>query len=329
MKQPTRRIITGFTLVELLVVIAIIGVLVALLLPAVQAARESARRAQCLNNLKQVGLGVHMHHDTHGFVPSGGWGWRWSADPDKGVGKEQPGSWVYTMLPYIEQQNVHRLGSDGDSDKVTAVQRRGVFERNQTAIGMFNCPSRRRADIYPTREESTYRPINGNTMTHAPRTDYATCYGRKTNPWPSVPKKISDVENFRWNNLTGFLAESVSYQRSEISFAQISDGTSNTYMVGEKTASPDDYEGGFDWSDMESMYSGFNGDNTRTTKSVPEQDQPGVLRNNNTFGSAHPGIWHMLFVDSSVRGITFDIELDIHQALGGRYDSIVVSPEDF
>src|SRR5687768_6477407 len=85
----------GFTLVELLVVIAIIGILVALLLPAVQAARESARRTQCKNHLKQLSLAFLTHENTYGYFPSGGWGWVWTGDPDLGSGERQPGGWAY------------------------------------------------------------------------------------------------------------------------------------------------------------------------------------------------------------------------------------------
>jgi len=105
-----RRDGSAFTLVELLVVIAIIGILVALLLPAVQAAREAARRTHCFNNLKQMGLAAQNHQSAHGFLPSGGWGFRWVGDPDLGFGKSQPGGWVYSLMPYIEYQNVYAIG---------------------------------------------------------------------------------------------------------------------------------------------------------------------------------------------------------------------------
>src|SRR4051794_34286671 len=101
---------SGFTLVELLVVIAIIGILVALLLPAIQAAREAARRTQCKNQVKQLALGCLLHEDAHKFLPSGGWASFYTADPNLGFGAGQPGSWLYNILPYIEEQATHDLG---------------------------------------------------------------------------------------------------------------------------------------------------------------------------------------------------------------------------
>ena len=101
----------GFTLIELLVVIAIIGVLIALLLPAVQAAREAARRSQCSNNLKQMTLATLTHEDTHKTLPSAGWGAHWMGDPDRGFGVEQPGGWAYNVLPFLEQGNLRQIGA--------------------------------------------------------------------------------------------------------------------------------------------------------------------------------------------------------------------------
>jgi prepilin-type N-terminal cleavage/methylation domain-containing protein len=100
----------GFTLVELLVVIAIIGILVALLLPAIQAAREAARRTQCKNQVKQLALGCLLHEDAHKFLPSGGWRDSYPPDPNRGYGASQPGSWVYSILAYIEEQALRDLG---------------------------------------------------------------------------------------------------------------------------------------------------------------------------------------------------------------------------
>ena len=133
----------AFTLVELLVVIAIIGVLIAMLLPAVQAAREAARRMQCSNNLKQLALGSLQIEAAHGCLPSGGWGWVWIGDPERGFGKDQPGGWAYTILPYIEQQDVFDLGKGADTDRVAIMQ-----GRLQIPITTFICPSRRQAEAY-------------------------------------------------------------------------------------------------------------------------------------------------------------------------------------
>ena len=120
-----RRCPRAFTLVELLVVIAIIGVLVGLLLPAVQAARESARCAQCQNHLKQLGLAVNNHAGVHGYMPTGGWGGGWVGDPDRGFGRQQPGGWVYSVLPFAEQQQLYDQGNGlPNADKRTALAKR-------------------------------------------------------------------------------------------------------------------------------------------------------------------------------------------------------------
>jgi len=89
----------GFTLVELMVVVTIIGILMGLMLPAVQAARESARRTQCQNNLKQLGLAAQSHHVALRQFPTGGWGCLWVGDPDRGYGPKQPGGWVRAIAP--------------------------------------------------------------------------------------------------------------------------------------------------------------------------------------------------------------------------------------
>jgi len=316
----------GFTLVELLVVIAIIGILVALLLPAIQAAREAARRAQCINNLKQIGIAFQNHHSTHNRLPPGGWGWKWTADPDKGTGMEQPGGWTYALLPFIEQQNIYSLGTDGNPDVITEDQKAGAAQRDQSPISLFVCPSRRNAQLYSLSKRYPYRQLNSlQSITEIARCDYAACVGDGRVEF-SFPRSNSAVTNFVWNK-NAEKSNGICYQRSVIDFSRVTDGTSNTYMVGEKFLNPFSYEDGSDFTDAESIYAGNNDDVLRSTQLVPLQDNLD-LGFNDRFGSAHPGIWHVVLCDSSVRGIRYEIDLEVHRALGVRDDGKAVDTDE-
>ena len=179
----------AFTLVELLVVITIIGILIALLLPAVQAAREAARRLQCANNLKQLSVAMLIHEQANGFFPSGGWNWQWIGDPDRGTGKEQPGGWCYTTLPYIEQQALHDLGSDGDADHWAPGQLAGRAMHPDAAGGSpmpHAAPAARvrykyQPDSY--RQRGSVSSLRQQWVSGVARGDYAANAGDQLEAW--------------------------------------------------------------------------------------------------------------------------------------------------
>lgn len=356
----------GFTLVELLVVIAIIGVLVALLLPAVQAAREAARRSQCQNNLKQFGLAWINHESAQGFLPSGGWGSQWTADPNRGFGEKQPGSWLFSSLPFMELQSLHSLGK-GTTAGSTPFQEASAT-LHTTPVPGFHCPSRRPAKLYPSNMAGPIKSyfsnltnigqttgivktdyaanggdsvhsanasfVNGQTLTQPGDYQDADVGGRNGNPIVLGSAKCND-SNDQWYQ-TG-----VSHFASEVELKQIEDGTSNTYMVGEKWVGTDQYEGtgggsgspGFSWGENQSAYSGWEWDQhrvaARDTNTVaaaefrqPSQDQGGVGVNDPEvkFGSAHAGGFNMVFCDGSVRNIPYEIDYKVHGYLASRVD---------
>jgi prepilin-type N-terminal cleavage/methylation domain-containing protein len=320
----------GFTLVELLVVIAIIGILVALLLPAVQAAREAARRMQCANHLKQLGLAAQNHVNTYGFFPSGGWGDQWVGDADLGAGEDQPGGWPFQLLAFMEQSARRAAGTSLSLAEKRIAARKMI----ETAVPDFYCPSRRSAIPYPFLHGGGFR--NAESPEVVGRSDYAANLG-DLNHFPNDigPSSYERAATYNWQH-SGELFHrrygyhtGIVYQRSEVKMQMITDGTTNTYLFGEKHHNPDWYTNGYAGNDDQSMYNGHDQDNLRSTYVVrngdriegwpPMQDRPGLYMTY-SFGSAHPSGWQVVMCDGSVRSVSYSVDVNVHRWLGNRQD---------
>jgi prepilin-type N-terminal cleavage/methylation domain-containing protein/prepilin-type processing-associated H-X9-DG protein len=264
----------GFTLIELLVVIAIIAILIALLVPAVQKVREASARTQCLNNLKQVALGFHAHHDALKYFPGAG-----SDGPDISCCKANTRvgwTWMYHVLPYVDQGTLHAATSD------TTVA--------QTPVPLYYCPSRRRPTVYSNGARGDYGGNGGWNMADEGK------QGMLVRQWLSPGSKPIDapVEQFR-------------------KMMDVSDGTSNTVMVAEKQLHPNvmGSAGGDNevWNN-----SGWDQDHVRFGESVPEPDSmhpsSGATFWSVRFGGPHPGGFNAAFADGSVRFLRYGFDAD-------------------
>ncbi len=310
MRQRNSRV-RGFTLVELLVVIAIIGVLVALLLPAVQAAREAARRMQCQNNLKQLGLAALNHESAYGFYPSGGWSFDWGPDSNRGYGKNQPGGWMYSLLSFMEMQNLRDLGSGQAIN--SAAHRDAMTLLITTPVQAYTCPSRGTSGLSqaswnnPVKNLGSWvRPLAQSSGIF--RGDYGansgTTFQSDGSAWfsgaPSAlsgdysgaeatfkQKLASAPMDFCANPTSGLEANRVRlcqngtvFCRSEVSSRNIEDGVSNTYLFGERHINPDEYQGaptpgeeGSSFNTNQAAYCGYEWDNQKVAWS-PVWDTP-------------------------------------------------------
>lgn len=217
-----RRSRRGFTLIELLVVIAIIAILIALLLPAVQQAREAARRTQCKNHLKQIGLALHNYHDTHSVFPSG-----WIA-VDAGVPSAHEGTsgvgWGAMILPQMEQNNVYQLFN---SSLPLTDPANAAFLRSQ--VSEYKCPSDPQPNFFKLNMEGTTTPI-----AELPIANYLGVFG---------PENLDDCENSPGNlpvmSDGTCKGSGMFYHNSSVKMRDLTDGTSNTMMTGERKTKSD------------------------------------------------------------------------------------------
>ncbi|WP_166830693.1 DUF1559 domain-containing protein [Thalassoroseus pseudoceratinae] len=305
----------GFTLIELLVVIAIIAILIALLLPAVQQAREAARRTQCKNNLKQIGLAFHNFQDVHEQLPNGA---RDGNDGDPLTSccnslTRRGWSWSYQILPYMEQQNLFDLGDENDP---TGTQNLVA----QQAVKGYYCPTRR-------------DPIaDGNGFY---RNDYAGNAGER------APGDLRGSDN---NGTKGVVIQT---DAGKTTVERIRDGSSNTLMVAEKALHPDKHltDGGDNerwnnagWDECVIRYGAARTssgveyglpprpDNEAPLTAVPVVDEGGVSWTtwHPYFGSSHTGGMNACMGDGAVRLVSYTIDSEVMRRLSHSKDGLTI-----
>ena len=281
--------------------------------------------------MKQLGLATLSHEQANKFFPTGGWGWEWVGDPNRGFGQKQPGGWLYNVLPYCDQMALHNQGiglASQSSASMVALQSQFI-----TPLAMINCPTRRKAQLFTFVAQGTTEPINANVASAVTRTDYVANSGDAMNCyyWPG-PSSLAqgDAPGFGWHNTVADGLTGISYERSLVRMANILDGASNTYMLGEKYLNPDSYFTGLDGADNECSTAGYDNDTYRCgyLGQTPVQDTPGIA-DTFCFGSAHASAAQMVFCDGSVHRISFSIDAETHRRLSNRQDGLPIDANKY
>jgi len=307
MRSRRRYALRGFTLVELLVVIAIIGILVALLLPAIQAAREAARRSQCMNNLKQMGVAIQTHLDVKKQFPSGR---KCLPGPDCPTGPNKIDqfavSWAYFILPQLEDQAVY--DAFVETERVDSVANEQAM---RTPISVYACPSRRSpaADRNFDNDDDPPEVLAAGTLG-----DYGANAGLEEN-MGMLDRHFVDGPTRRQIDLT---QAGPIFTRSAISDRRVTDGLSHTLAIGEKHIPPRQD----DWNENMVQYrqgdTAFLAGDSRTTvlrgtvdglPSGPDDDDDDI------FGGPHPGVTLFVYLDGHTDSVSNDIDVDTLKAL--------------
>jgi prepilin-type N-terminal cleavage/methylation domain-containing protein len=291
----------GFTLVELLVVIAIIGILVALLLPAVQAAREAARRSQCQNNLRQMAVALPMYHQDRKFVPSG---------RDR---RDQFGvSWAFRLLPYMEDRAVFEAH---DYTKPVFDEANSISMR--TPIAVYACPSRRSPAADRNFDNDDKLPPGDQSFHVATLGDYAANAGIDA----SVGVEPNEIVPTAILPTIGPI-----FSGSRVAFRNVTDGTAMTLAIGERHLPPVDVAP--EWEDFWRGDTAFLAGDTRHTilaganTGIAEPQQAQIILPGESpewargiWGSEHPGIAQFMFLDGHVQAISENVDLDTLKAM--------------
>lgn len=298
----------GFTLVELLVVIAIIGVLIALLLPAVQAAREAARRIQCANNLKQLGLSVLNYESAYGTLPPGGVTEGPCCSTKSGI------SWTISILPYMEQQALFDLYDQTafNEDPINAPVREAQVEGHtcpsDEGVGELGIPaSGPAAGLQIEYRRGSYRANTGKTLNSAWWGAQAAGQMFDSFPWPG-----------EWRGPM-YTIGAINYD--VVKLAQITDGTTNTFLVGEMASATNPQRRTY-WA---YSYAAFNKSMITTQSRTLLADYDECVRIGGPggdspckggWGSLHPGGQQFVHVDGSVQWVDDSTDMEVFAAKG-------------
>jgi prepilin-type N-terminal cleavage/methylation domain-containing protein len=311
----------GFTLVELLVVIAIIGILTSLLMPAVQSAREAARRAQCTSNLKQIALAIHNFHDAKKCIPPGGL---------NGSGEA---TWLVRVMPYLEETSTADLWLPWTDWR--SAYYHTTDQARQAKVPVYFCPSRRTAHDELWSIDHNTRPDVPGGGGRGALGDYAGNAGDVNlfdGDVSSGLVKLTGVIFLLKNGGTAPVEVGPKWRWTwRLTFKKVTDGLTKTFLVGEKHVRPSDY-GVLSGGDI----SAYNDDREEGFARVagrffplangPEGDLQNLYRATQ-FGSSHAGVCQFAMGDGRVVAVSVDIETDVLRRLANRADGEMVQTD--